>query len=271
MEAARRVELLFQTSAMVSKVNKECSLEEWKVLPPNAFLSSTASQSTSQTHRKTCYNCGYGSHIAKFPPKHKKEKQPEMCRNYSRFAESNCERDNNKCPFGRQHKCQRCNKWGCKAVRHSDNGQSSSSRTSPPPEDLNSLKQHLVVLSTHLDKFVAQSTEKPASASAGKAPIASSSRETASAPSEPSTASTRLFGLPAVTIPTQSSRPEAQLHHRNILWISIVSAGQRMPLPLYSCRSVSLVSKEHADRVASKQVHLKYQALFRSTYFCYSC
>lgn len=61
--------------------------------------------------------------------------------------------DNNKCPFGRRHKCQRCNKWGCRAVRHSDNGQSSSSRTSPPSEDLNSLKQQLVVLSTRLDNF----------------------------------------------------------------------------------------------------------------------
>ena len=65
VEAARRVELSF---VMVLKVNKECSLDEWKVLTPNAFLSSTASQSTSQTHRKTCYNCGDASHVAKFCP-----------------------------------------------------------------------------------------------------------------------------------------------------------------------------------------------------------
>ena len=60
--------------------------------------------------------------------------------------------------------------------------------------------------------------------------------------------STALFGLPAVTIPT----PEAELHQRNILWTSVITAGQRLPLPLDSCCSVSFVSKIHTDFIASK-------------------
>ena len=70
--------------------------------------------------------------------------------------------------------------------------------------------------------------------------------------------STPLFGLPAVTIPALSAKPEAQLHQRNILWTSVTSAGQRLPLPLDSCCSVSLVSKVHADFIAFKRPNLKY-------------
>ena len=77
---------------------------------------------------------------------------------------------------------------------------------------------------------------------------------------QPST-STPLFGLPAVTIPSHTAKPEAQLHQRNILWTSVTSAGQQLPLPLDSCCSVSLVSKTHADLVASKRPDLKYRTL----------
>ena len=70
-----------------------------------------------------------------------------------------------------------------------------------------------------------------------------------------------MFGLPAVTIPAPSATQEAQLQQRNILWTSVTSAGQQLPLPLDSCCSVSLVSKVHADFVASKWSDLKYCAL----------
>ena len=73
--------------------------------------------------------------------------------------------------------------------------------------------------------------------------------------------STPLFGLPAVTIPAHTAKPEAQLRQRNILWTSVTSAGQRLPLPLDSCCSVSLASKAHADLVASKRANLKYHTL----------
>ena len=70
--------------------------------------------------------------------------------------------------------------------------------------------------------------------------------------------STPLFGLPAVAIPAPSAKPEAQLHQPNILWTSVTSAGQQLPLLLHSYCSVSLVSKVHADFIASKRPNLKY-------------
>ena len=64
-----------------------------------------------------------------------------------------------------------------------------------------------------------------------------------------------VFGLPAVT------NPAGKLHERHILWTPVTSAGEKLPLPLDSCCSVSLVSRSHADLVASKYPQLKFQSL----------
>lgn len=66
---------------------------------------------------------------------------------------------------------------------------------------------------------------------------------------------TPVFGLPAVTGTTDV------LRECHILWTPVVSAGEKLPLPLDSCCSVSLVSRSHADLVASKFPQLKYQSL----------
>ena len=62
----------------------------------------------------------------------------------------------------------------------------------------------------------------------------------------PTTQQQTIFGLPAVT------NPGGTLKERHILWTPIVSAGEKLPLPLDSCCLVSLVSRSHADLVASK-------------------
>ena len=64
-----------------------------------------------------------------------------------------------------------------------------------------------------------------------------------------------VFGLPAVT------NPAGTLKEHHILWTPVVSAGEKLPLPLDSCCSVSLVGRSHADLVASKCPHLKFQSL----------
>ena len=166
VEAARRIELSFQTPPTASNANQ--SLDEWKVTPPNAFVSSTAMKSPDQQfqrHQRVCYTCGDTNHLSRYCPKNRKEasKQPEVCNNCNRFPKSNCEEDGNKCSYGRQHKCQRCNKWGCKAIRHSENRPSSTSRSTVPSDEVNSLRQQLVVLSTRLAKFEAQCPEKSSS------------------------------------------------------------------------------------------------------------
>ena len=64
-----------------------------------------------------------------------------------------------------------------------------------------------------------------------------------------------VFGLPPVT------NTAGKLRERHILWTPVVSVAEKLPLPLDSCCSVSLVSRSHADYVPSKCPHLKYQSL----------
>ena len=123
------------------------------------------------------------------------------------------------------------------------------------------MRQQLVVLSTQLEKFESQCQEKSSSSN----PVGPENRASTSAsrPPPPVTSdqpslSTPLFGLTAITIPASSAKPEGQLHQHNILWTSVTSAGQQFLLPLDSCCSVSLVSKVHADFIASKRPDLKH-------------
>ena len=98
VEAARRVELSFKTPSTASNANK--SLDEWKVTP-NAFVSSTTAvkpqlqNQQPQRQQRACYTCGGTNHLSRYCPKYRKEnsKQPEICRNYDRFPNSNCEED----------------------------------------------------------------------------------------------------------------------------------------------------------------------------------
>ena len=73
----------------------------------------------------------------------------------------NWEEDGNKCSNGRQHKLQSCNKWDCKATRHSENRPTSISPSSAPSDEVSSLRQQLVVLSTPLKKIEVRCSENP--------------------------------------------------------------------------------------------------------------
>ena len=145
----------------------------------------------------------------KSPPDKKTQK---VCRKFNRFISAHCEQANNKCSAGRLHKCSKCNKWGCTAVRHKE-----------------SRARSLVADLQPSDSSTNQIT--------------------------PGYQDTAIFGLPANT------NPAGTLQDRHILWTPVISAGEQLPLPLNSCCSVSLVSRSHADLVASKCPQSKYQSL----------
>ena len=87
-------------------------------------------------------------------------------------------------------------------------------------------------------------TAPPQSLIAGILP----SREPSDVELQPTTQEQTVFGLPPVT------NPGSALKERHILWTPIISAGEKLPLPLDSCCSVSLISRSHADLVASDLV-----------------
>jgi hypothetical protein len=158
------------------------------------------------------------------PPK------PEICRNYNRFLTSHCEQSNNKCSAGRLHKCLECNKWGCKALRHQSN-----LRSNPP----NSVHPSSNFCESHNPVYPAQ----PHATAGATKPC--NTQPNSSSRSDP-----QIFGLPAVT------NPQGVLQSRHILWAPVSSAGVKLPLPIDSCCSVSLVSQAHADIVISKRPDL---------------
>ena len=175
-----------------------------------------------QRQQRVSYTCGETNHLSRYFPKNRKEasKQPEVYNNYNRFRKSNCEEDGNKCSYGRQHKGQRCNKCGCKAIRHSENRPPSTPRSIVPSDEVNSLRQQLVVLSSRLAKFEAQCPEKSSSsvpAGSENQTSTSASRPPPVVTSDHPSSSTPLFGLPVVTIPAPSATQEAHLQQRNIL------------------------------------------------------
>jgi len=81
------------------------------------------------------------------------------------------------------------------------------------------------------------------------------SNESSDVELSPTTQQQTVFGLLAV------ANLGGTLKECHILWTLVVSAGEKLPLPLDSCCSVSLVSRNHADLVDSKHPQLKYQSV----------
>ena len=66
--------------------------------------------------------------------------------------------------------------------------------------------------------------------------------------------------------PSSVHQSGLDLANRNILWTSVTSAGIKIPLPIYSYCSISLVSKKHADLVSQNCPDLNWQHLYRYSY-----
>ena len=72
-----------------------------------------------------------------------------------------------------------------------------------------------------------------------------------------------VYSTPAVVnaLPSQPMVTDLNLANRHILWATVTSAGVKLPLPLDSCCSLSMVSKTHAELVSQKCPNLSYKKL----------
>ena len=212
MDAARRVELSFQTPHSTSNANQ--LLDEWKVTQPNAFVSSTATKSSDpqslRQQQRRCYTCRETNHLLRYCPKHRKDnsKQPEICRNQTaRKMVTSVHMVSNTSVSAVTNTV-------VKLSKHTENRPSSTARmTSVPPDEVNSLRQQLVVLSAQLEIFESQCLQTSASSmvsgSANPPSPTLSSCPTPVTSDQPSTCMP-LFGLPGVTNPSHTAKPEAQ-------------------------------------------------------------
>ena len=145
-EAARRVELLFQTPPTSANVSK--SLVECKVTP-NAFVCSTAAVKPQlpnqhpQRQQRACYTCGDTNHLSRYCPKNRKEnsKQPEICRNYNRFQSPTAKKmATNASTAGNTSVNSAIKGAQCEAIKHPENRPSSRAR-STTSDEVDSLRQ----------------------------------------------------------------------------------------------------------------------------------
>ena len=67
----------------------------------------------------------------------------------------------------------------------------------------------------------------------------------------------RFYPAMVNAFPSSVHQSGLDLANRNILWTSVKSIGIKIPLPIDSCCSISLVSKKHADLVSQNCPDLK--------------
>ena len=158
----------------------------------------------------------------------------KICSLYNKFAQSHCQLANNQCFYGRQHKCSECGKIGCKAFKHRPKQTSpqahviSLTNTESPIES--KLTQLFENLQTQMNNMF-------------------------------TSLSTKIEKVEAVVnaLPSELQISDLNLATKHILWAPVTSAGVKLPLPLDSCCSLSLVSQIHAELVSQKCPHLSYK------------
>ena len=184
----------------------------------------------------------------------------EICFPYNKYSSAHCQLPDGKCKNGRIHKCTVCHKPGCKALKH-------QSKHSPAQANFAFSESIESVRNDKIDKILdILQTQIPSqnstalSSHVGK--VEQTIQPNLSGPT-PAQSQGGVFCSPAVVqaLPSQSQVTELNLANRHILWAPVTSAGVKLPLPLDSCCSLSLVSKPHAELVSQKCPNLCYKKL----------
>ena len=104
----------------------------------------------------------------------------EICFAYNKRPKAYCELPSNECKYGRQHKCQTCNMWGCKRINHrvpepqahvanTNSDQCSINSTDSTVNQIKGLLQNMnqsvQFLSTRMEKLEAKPSPAPSAVS----------------------------------------------------------------------------------------------------------
>ena len=177
----------------------------------------------------------------------------EICRQFNKYSRPFCQLSSGKCEKGYVHKCSECGKFDCKALKH----QSSQAKNSPRSKAVHS---HVVDVK-HSDENLDSSTllRSIHRLLSTKEPDGTSTSEATPSPGH---SHDHLYSMPALSqLPNRINIENFDLANKNILWCPVSSAGVSLPLPLDTCCSVSLVSKQHADKVLQIRPDLAFSRL----------
>ena len=165
----------------------------------------------------------------------------EICRQFNKYSRPFCQLSTGKCKKGYVHKCSECGKFDCEALKH----QSYQAKNSPRSKAVHSHVVDVKNSDENLDSStLLRSIHRLLST---KEPDGTSTSEATPSPGH---SHDHLYSMPALSqLPNRINIENFDLANKNILWCPVSSAGVSLPLPLDTCCSVSLVSKQHADKV----------------------
>ena len=239
IEAAKRT---------ASRIPPNFAESGWKQPQVNAMMHQANTRNTRRRNRNETEQSG-----------------DRFCFVYNKYHNASCEQSGNPniCKKGFLHKCSVCNKFNCKAVRHSDPPSQRSVSRPSPAVNVNVAEPPNVSSSHNVSDSLLKSLNDSISSFNSRL---DSIEHRLPAPNPPTSSTDishdQIFGMPAVTaIPSSLEISKLGLAKKNILWTKVSSVGISLPLPLDSCCSVSLVSQAHADAVQNASPHLKFTRL----------
>ena len=102
-------------SKPISKVQTDAFITENNYKPPGKY-------SNNQQRNRSFHESNVASNDQslnrKFDSKRYTPDSSQICLGFSRYSKPFYTMENNKCKYGRQHKCSLCSKLGCRALNH---------------------------------------------------------------------------------------------------------------------------------------------------------
>ena len=102
-------------SKPISKVQTEVFITDNGYVPPGRYLNNQ--QHNRSFNKSNVASNGHSSN-RKFNSKRYTPNSTQICLGFNCYSKPFCTLENNKCKYGRQHKCSICTKPGCRALNH---------------------------------------------------------------------------------------------------------------------------------------------------------
>ena len=182
----------------------------------------------------------------------------QICFKYNKHLRPDCLLENGLCRFGRQHKCSDCGRVTRKALHHK------SKETSVQTNVVYSNNSDFSI-DTKLNQIFDYVKNRDTVVASLASKVEKVEQASQANPTGPSASQSQggVYSTLAVVnaLPSQPTVTDLNLANRHILWVPVTSAGVKLPRPLDSCCSLSMVSKTHAELVSQKCPNLSYKKL----------
>ena len=254
IEAAQRYEhhvtpisVTKNISKPISKVQTEVFITDNNYKPPGRYSSN---QQRNRSFNKSNVASNDQSSSRKFDSKRYTPNSSQICLGFNRYSKPFCTLENNKCKYGRQHKCSICTKPGCRALNHNHQPRAHANLSSSTGDSNNDNVLVNKIINGVNSLLTARKENVEHMTTVGSGTQLQLSQDSP-------------FGYPTIVnaLPSSVRQSGLDLANRNILWTPVTYAGIKISLPINSCCSINLISKKPADLVSQNCPDLKFTKL----------